>query len=210
MAVRKQVPRYYNPKKWFLLMVGHLGLTPLSTQSINVRITQRAADTRDPAGRAVIIYFFLRNKQLLFILVLETDQGNNGVVRGLWPVQPGFYLCLPHHEPSCVFFLLKMASPVLLFLKKYLNEAYLLCQPYQAANLSRRGEFHSVCPENGLSVMRNGRYIFKTLQTGNQFHFKILNSIDFYAWTIIWILYLYKFIFQISLNVTRNFRIKNS
>ena len=100
-----------SPKIWFLLMVGHLGLTPLSTQSINERITLRAADTRDPASRAV----FLRNKQLLFILVLATDQGNNGAVRGLWPVQPGFYLCLPHHEPSCVFFLLKMASPVLFF-----------------------------------------------------------------------------------------------
>ena len=104
-----------SPKIWFLLMVGHLGLTPLSTQSINERITQRAADTRDPAGRAVVIYFFLRNKQLLFILVLATDHGNNGAERGLWPVQPGFYLCLPHHEPSCVFFLLKMASPVLFF-----------------------------------------------------------------------------------------------
>ena len=34
-------------------MVGHLGLTPLSTESINERITLRAADTKDPASHAV-------------------------------------------------------------------------------------------------------------------------------------------------------------
>ena len=45
----------------------------------------RAADTRNPAGRVIVIYFF-RNKQLLFILVLATDQGNNGVLWGLWPI----------------------------------------------------------------------------------------------------------------------------
>jgi len=44
----------------------------------------------------------------------------------------------------------------------------------------------------------------------NFFHYKILNSIHFYAWTIIWILNLYKLFFQNSLNVTRYFRIKNS
>jgi hypothetical protein len=43
----------------------------------------------------------------------------------------------------------------------------LLCQAYWAANLSRRGELHSTGPENGLPVMRNGLYIFKTHQTGN-------------------------------------------
>ena len=63
-----------------------------------------------------------------------------------------------------------------------------------AANLSRRGELHSAGRENGLSVMRNGMYIFKTHQIGNYFqisffHFEILNCIDFYAWTIYWILY---------------------
>ena len=42
-----------------------------------------------------------------------------------------------------------------------------LCQAYWAANLSRRGELHSASRENGLSVMRNGMYIFKTHQTGN-------------------------------------------
>ena len=42
------------------------------------------------------------------------------------------------------------------------------------------------------------------------FHFEILNCIDFYAWTICWILYWYTFIFKICLNVTRNFGIKNS
>ena len=42
-----------------------------------------------------------------------------------------------------------------------------LCQAYWAANLSIRGELHSSGQENGLSVMRNGVYIFKTHQTGN-------------------------------------------
>ena len=189
MAVCKQVPHYYKPKKWFLLMVGHLGLTPLSTQSINERITLRAADTRDPTSRAV----FFRNKQLLFILVLAMDQGNNGAVRGLWPVQPGFYLCLPHHEPSCVFFLAENVQPSSIFLKKYPNKAYLLYQPCWAANLSRRGEFHSVCPEMGCTFLKH----IKPGISFNFFHYKILNFIDFYAWTIILILYLYKLFFKI-------------
>ena len=90
-----------------------------------------------------------------------------------------------------------------------------LYQACWAANLSRRGELHWAGRENGLSVMRNGLYIFKTHQTDNYFqisffHFEILNCIDFYAWTIYWILYWYTFIFKISLNVTQNFRIKNS
>ena len=42
-----------------------------------------------------------------------------------------------------------------------------LCQACWAANISRRGELHSAGRENGLSVMRNGIYIFKTHQTGN-------------------------------------------
>ena len=42
-----------------------------------------------------------------------------------------------------------------------------LCQACWAANLSRRGALHSAGRENGLSVMRNGLYIFKTHQTGN-------------------------------------------
>ena len=42
-----------------------------------------------------------------------------------------------------------------------------LCQAYWAANISRRGELHSSGRENGISVMRNGLYIFKTHQTGN-------------------------------------------
>ena len=91
----------------------------------------------------------------------------------------------------------------------------LLYQAYSAANLTRRGELHSAGWENGLSVMRNGLYIFKTHQTDNYFQiyffrFKILNCIDFYAWTIYWILYWYTFIFKISLNVAWNFGIKNS
>ena len=86
MAVRKQVPLYYKPKN----MVPPNGWTSGAHAIVNVvkneRITLRAADTRDPAGRAVVIYFFLRNKQLLFILVLATDQGNNRAVRELWPI----------------------------------------------------------------------------------------------------------------------------
>ena len=42
-----------------------------------------------------------------------------------------------------------------------------LCQACWAANLSRQGELHSAGRENGLSVMRNGLYIFKTHQTDN-------------------------------------------
>ena len=42
-----------------------------------------------------------------------------------------------------------------------------LCQACWAANLSRQGQLHSAGRENGLSVMRNGLYIFKTHQTGN-------------------------------------------
>ena len=42
-----------------------------------------------------------------------------------------------------------------------------LCQACWAANLSRRGELHLVGQENGLSVMGNGLYIFKTHQTRN-------------------------------------------
>ena len=42
-----------------------------------------------------------------------------------------------------------------------------LCQACWVVNLSRRGELHSACRENGLSVMRNGLYIFKTHQIGN-------------------------------------------
>src|SRR3954465_5877120 len=42
-----------------------------------------------------------------------------------------------------------------------------LCQACWAANLSRRGELHSADRENGLSVMRNGLYIFRTHQTAN-------------------------------------------
>ena len=41
---------------------------------------------RPTAGTKQLEQFFLRNKQLLFILVLATDQGNNGAVRGPWPV----------------------------------------------------------------------------------------------------------------------------
>ena len=90
-----------------------------------------------------------------------------------------------------------------------------LYQACWAANLLRRGEIHSSGQENGLSEMRNGMYIFKTHQTGNYFqisffHFEIFNCIDFYVWTIYLILYWYKFKFKISLNVTRNFGIKNS
>ena len=65
MAVRKQVPLYYKPKN----MVPPNGWTSGAHAIVNI-------------VRAV----FLTNKQLLFILVLATDQGNNGVVRGLWPV----------------------------------------------------------------------------------------------------------------------------
>ena len=42
-----------------------------------------------------------------------------------------------------------------------------LCQACWAANLSRRGELHLAGRENGVSVMRNGLYIFTTHQTGN-------------------------------------------
>ena len=42
-----------------------------------------------------------------------------------------------------------------------------LYQACWAANLSRRGEIHSAGRENGLSVMRNGMYIFKRHQTRN-------------------------------------------
>ena len=81
-----------------------------------------------------------------------------------------------------------------------------LCQACWAANLSRRGEFHSVCPEMGCTFLKH----IKPGISFNFFHYKILNSIDFYAWKIIWILYWYTFIFKIILNVTRNFGIKNS
>ena len=69
-----------------------------------------------------------------------------------------------------------------------------LCRACWAANLSRRGELHSAGRENGLSVMRNGLYIFKTDQTGNYFQisffsFRDFNYINFYAWRICWILY---------------------
>ena len=81
----------------------------------------------------------------------------------------------------------------LYFLKKYPNKAYLLYRPYWAANLSRRGEFHLVCPEMGCTFLKH----IKPGISFNFFHYKILNSIDFYAWTIIWILYLYKLFFKI-------------
>ena len=42
-----------------------------------------------------------------------------------------------------------------------------LYQACWAANLSRRGELHWAGRKNGLSVMRNGLYNFKTHQTGN-------------------------------------------
>ena len=79
------------------------------------------------------------------------------------------------------------------FFKKYPNEAYLLYQPCWAATLSRRGEFHLVCPEMGCTFLKH----IKPGISSNFFHYKILHSIDFYAWTIIWILYLYKLIFKI-------------
>jgi hypothetical protein len=44
-------------------------------------------------------------------------------------------------SPVVFFFFLKMASPVLPFLKKYLTEAYLLSQPYWAANLKARAMY---------------------------------------------------------------------
>ena len=68
-----------------------------------------------------------------------------------------------------------------------------LCQACWAANLSRRGEFHSVCPEMGCTFLKH----IKPGISFNFFHYKILNSINFYAWTIIWILYLYKLFFKI-------------
>ena len=92
------------------------------------------------------------------------------------------------------------------FFKKYPNKAYMLYRPCWVANLSRRGEFHSVCPEMGCAFLKH----IKPGISFNFFHYRILNSIDFYAWTIICILYLYKLFFQNSLNVTRYFRIKNS
>ena len=90
-----------------------------------------------------------------------------------------------------------------------------LCQACWLQIFQDKESFHSAGRENGPSVMRNGLYIFKTHQTGNYFqisyfHLKILNCINFYAWTICWILYWYTFIFKISLNVTQNFGIKNS
>ena len=123
--------------------------------------------------------------------------------------QPSLF-CLPHTSPVVFFSFWKWLAQFFCDLP-----SKSLCQAYWAANLSRRGELHSAGRENGLSVMRNGLYIFKTHQTGNYFqisffHFEILNCIDFYAWTICWILYWYTFIFKISLNVTRNFGIKNS
>ena len=113
-------------------------------------------------------------------------------------------------QPSSFFSFWKWLAQFLCDLSS--NSLYQACW---AANLSRRGELHSARRENGLSVMRNGMYIFKTHQTGNYFqisffHFEILNCIDFYAWTICWILYWYIYIFKISLNVTQNFGIKNS
>ena len=119
-------------------------------------------------------------------------------------------LCLPQTSPVVFFSFWKWIAQFFCDLSS--KSLYQACW---AANLSRQGELHSAGRENGLSVMRNGLYIFKTHQTGNYFqisffHFKILNCINFYAWIICWILYWYTFIFKISLNVTRNFGIKNS
>jgi hypothetical protein len=63
------------------------------------------------------------------------DQGNNGAVARL---AQGFILCLPHDELSCVFFFLKMASPILLFFKEIPNggllgfSALLGCKSFKA------------------------------------------------------------------------------
>ena len=160
MAISKQVPRYYKAKKVVPPNGWTSGLMPLSTQSINERITLRAADTRDLTGHAVC---FLRNKQLLFIQVLATGQGNNGAVRGRWPVQPGFYLCLPHHEPSCVFFLLKMTSQFY-FLKEIPKQGLLALSAPLGCKSSKTRRVSYGLPRNGL-------YIFKTHQTRNQFQF---------------------------------------
>ena len=112
--------------------------------------------------------------------------GHSGLSR-----QP-FLLCLPQTSPV-VFFFLKVASPILFFLENTKTEAYLLYWPCWAANVSRRGEFHLVCPEIACTFLK---YI-KPGISFNFIHYKILNSIDFYAWTIIWILYLYKLFFKI-------------
>jgi len=87
-----------------------------------------------------------------------------------------------------------MASPVLFFLKEIPKQgllalsALLGCKSFKTMRVS-------------FGLPRNGMYIF--LNTSNRelvstfFNYKILSSIDFYAWTIIWILYLYKLFFKI-------------
>ena len=75
--------------------------------------------------------------------------------------------------------------------------------------------FHSAGRENGPSVWEMGYTFLKHIKPAISFkylffHFEILNYINFYAWRICWILYWYTFIFKISLNVSRNFEIKNS
>ena len=98
---------------------------------------------------------FFRNKKLLFILVLATDQGNNGAVRGLWSSSQGFIYVYHIMSPVVFFSCWKWLAQFYFFLKKYPNKAYLLYRPCWAANLSRRGEIHSVCQEMDCTFLKH-------------------------------------------------------
>ena len=82
MVVRKQVPLYYKPKN----MVPPNGWTSGAHAIVNVVNKQENYTTSGYHQGPSKSHSFFRNKQLLFILVLATDQGNNGAVLGLWPI----------------------------------------------------------------------------------------------------------------------------
>ena len=82
----------------------------------------------------------------------------------LWRVWTAFSFMFTTDQPSSFFSFWKLLAQFFCDLP-----SKSLCQACWAANLSRRGELHSAVRENGLSVMRNGMYIFKTHQTGNEF-----------------------------------------
>ena len=111
-----------------------LGPRPLSTQSINERIAQRAADTRDPAAHPVLFVFEMKAWCQLGCA------GHSGLSS-----QP-FLLCLPQDQPSS-FFLSENGQPGSIFLGNTQPRPSCFSQPYWAANLSRQEGMYSASPK---------------------------------------------------------------
>ena len=114
-------------------------------------------------GNCSGIFMNRHNWSGIYLIFFETEAGYQlGCAGHSGLSRQHFLLCLPQTSPVVLFSFWKWLAQ--LFCDLSSKSFYQACW---AANLSRRGELHSAGRENGVSVMRNGLYIFKTHQTGN-------------------------------------------